>query len=226
MTSAEDQDLSASRRNGKSDAAFRTISEVADELGVQQHVLRFWESKFSQIKPLKRGGGRRYYRPEDVILLRRIRDFLYKDGYTIKGVVKILQDMGREIYRDPTPEPPPSVEPSAFSPDDDGQAPWQAPPPRRAEAFLPDSLFPESGLFEAEPAETEAEAAEIMAPVTAPPPETVFAAIQDDQPQQSLEPPPPAVEEPATGRDELLSILRELEDLRDVLAASRQGRSP
>ncbi len=74
----------------KSASAFRTISEVADELKVQQHVLRFWESKFSQIKPLKRGGGRRYYRPEDVDLLKNIYHLLYQEGYTIKGVQKLL----------------------------------------------------------------------------------------------------------------------------------------
>ncbi len=79
------------RRGGKSAAAFRTISEVAGELGIPQHVLRFWESKFSQIKPLKRGGGRRYYRPEDIALLRRIKSLLYDDGYTIKGVQRLLR---------------------------------------------------------------------------------------------------------------------------------------
>ena len=80
------------RRGRKSPSAFRTISEVATELDVPQHVLRFWESKFSQVKPLKRGGGRRYYRPEDVALLERIRTLLYQDGYTIKGVQKVLRD--------------------------------------------------------------------------------------------------------------------------------------
>jgi len=74
----------------KSAGAFRTISEVADELRVEQHVLRFWETKFSQIKPLKRGGGRRYYRPEDVELLKNIHHLLYQEGYTIKGVQKLL----------------------------------------------------------------------------------------------------------------------------------------
>ena len=77
---------------GKSAAAFRTISEVSGELDVPQHVLRFWETKFSQVRPLKRGGGRRYYRPEDIVLLRRIRDLLYRDGYTIKGVQRLLRD--------------------------------------------------------------------------------------------------------------------------------------
>ena len=78
----------------KSPDAFRTISEVASELDVPQHVLRFWESKFTQIRPLKRGGGRRYYRPEDVDLLRGVRALLYSDGYTIKGVQKVFREQG------------------------------------------------------------------------------------------------------------------------------------
>ena len=82
------------RRNGKSASAFRTISEVASELDVPQHVLRFWETKFSQVKPLKRAGGRRYYRPEDVAQLRTIRDLLYREGYTIKGAQKFLRENG------------------------------------------------------------------------------------------------------------------------------------
>ncbi len=79
----------------KAPSAFRTISEVADELGVQQHVLRFWETKFSQIKPLKRGGGRRYYRPEDIALIKKIHHLLYTEGYTIKGAQKFLKTHGR-----------------------------------------------------------------------------------------------------------------------------------
>ena len=78
----------------KSPDAFRTISEAADELDLPQHVLRFWETKFSTIKPLKRGGGRRYYRPEDVLLLQGIRNLLYEQGFTIRGVQKILRDHG------------------------------------------------------------------------------------------------------------------------------------
>jgi len=78
----------------KSPEAFRTISEVAVELDVPQHVLRFWETKFATIKPLKRGGGRRYYRPDDLDLLRGIRSLLYRDGLTIKGVQKILREQG------------------------------------------------------------------------------------------------------------------------------------
>ena len=80
------------RRTGKSEAAFRTTGEVSEELELPAHVLRFWESKFPEIKPLKRGGGRRYYRPEDVDLLRRIRQFLYHEGYTMRGVQKLLRE--------------------------------------------------------------------------------------------------------------------------------------
>jgi DNA-binding transcriptional MerR regulator len=97
---AEPSEFSSVRRPVKSPAAFRTISEVAEELDVPQHVLRFWESKFPQVKPLKRGGGRRYYRPEDVVLLRRIRQCLYQEGYTIKGVQRLLRE---GALRSPTP---------------------------------------------------------------------------------------------------------------------------
>jgi DNA-binding transcriptional MerR regulator len=74
--------------------AFRTISEVAEDLNLPQHVLRFWETRFAQIKPMKRGGGRRYYRPDDIDLLRGIRHLLYGEGYTIKGVQRILKEQG------------------------------------------------------------------------------------------------------------------------------------
>ena len=84
----------------KSPDAFRTISEVADELDVPQHVLRFWETKFAPVKPLKRGGGRRYYRPDDVDLLRGIRSLLYSDGLTIKGVQKLLRERGARYVMD------------------------------------------------------------------------------------------------------------------------------
>lgn len=95
------------RRSGKSEAAFRTISEVADDLDVPQHVLRFWETKFSQIRPMKRGGGRRYYRPEDVALLRRIRGLLYEDGFTIKGVQKLLREGAIKPQAQSEDAPPP-----------------------------------------------------------------------------------------------------------------------
>lgn len=93
------------QKSKKAPSAFRTISEVADELDVQQHVLRFWETKFSQVRPLKRGGGRRYYRPEDVELLKRIHHLLYTEGYTIKGVQKLLKGQGKSQILASTPEP-------------------------------------------------------------------------------------------------------------------------
>lgn len=84
----------------KSIEAFRTISEVAEDLDVPKHVLRFWEVKFPQIRPMKRGGGRRYYRPEDLVLLRGIQRLLHAEGYTIKGVQKILREHGVEQVKD------------------------------------------------------------------------------------------------------------------------------
>lgn len=118
----------------KSPEAFRTISEVATELDLPQHVLRFWESRFSQIKPVKRAGGRRYYRPDEVDLLRGIRTLLYSEGYTIKGVQKMLRERGQRFVMEigrgevkaqaaPAPEPGDAVEPlTAFRPDDPADA--------------------------------------------------------------------------------------------------------
>ena len=94
----------------KAPDAFRTISEVADDLKVPQHVLRFWESRFNQIKPMKRAGGRRYYRPDDVDLLRGIHHLLYGEGYTIRGVQRILRDQGlkfvQQVWQPDAEQPP------------------------------------------------------------------------------------------------------------------------
>ena len=132
----------------KSPDAFRTISEVAEDLDIPQHVLRFWETRFGQIRPLKRGGGRRYYRPDDVDLLKGIRHLLYSEGYTIKGVQRILKEDGPKavqavgrtgIVAPPTPQTPPTKAPPvmAAEPDDvleaeaDGDfVPAAAPVPR------------------------------------------------------------------------------------------------
>ncbi len=118
-------------RAEKSASAFRTISEVADELDLPQHVLRFWETKFPQVRPMKRGGGRRYYRPDDVQLLHRIRDLLYVDGYTIKGVQKLMRQSGsvRNFVSESQPRVPlgdadttttaaPAVKPQVTAPSD------------------------------------------------------------------------------------------------------------
>ena len=101
----------------KAPDAFRTISEVAEEIDVPQHVLRFWESRFSHIRPMKRGGGRRYYRPDDVDLLRGIRHLLYGEGYTIRGVQRILREHGgafvQHIWRVGAEPPQPQLEEDA-----------------------------------------------------------------------------------------------------------------
>jgi DNA-binding transcriptional MerR regulator len=101
----------------KSPDAFRTISEAAQELDLPQHVLRFWETRFATIRPLKRGGGRRYYRPEDVLLLKGIRHLLYDQGFTIKGVQRILKDQGvRNVIAIGDGRP---MEPVLAAPDED-----------------------------------------------------------------------------------------------------------
>jgi DNA-binding transcriptional MerR regulator len=99
--------------DNKAPDAFRTISEVADELDLPQHVLRFWETRFRDIKPMKRGGGRRYYRPDDVDLLRGIRHLLYGEGYTIRGVQRILREQGvkfvQAVWQEGAAQPPHGV---------------------------------------------------------------------------------------------------------------------
>ncbi|MBO1360753.1 MerR family transcriptional regulator [Acetobacter sacchari] len=138
----EDGDL----KGRKGPLAFRTISEVADELNVPQHVLRFWEARFEQVKPLKRGGGRRYYRPEDVELLKRISTLLYVQGYTIRGVQRVLRGQESEHSDDPvvvasqpdtslTSSPPdhdraPDNESAVAPADLNSIPPVTAPPPR------------------------------------------------------------------------------------------------
>ena len=98
----------------KAPGAFRTISEVAQELEVPQHVLRFWESRFREIRPMKRGGGRRYYRPDDLDLLRGIRHLLYGEGYTIRGVQRLLREQGvrfvQNVWHPDAPQPAPQGE--------------------------------------------------------------------------------------------------------------------
>lgn len=109
----------------KGPLAFRTISEVADELKVPQHVLRFWETRFEQVHPLKRGGGRRYYRPEDVELLKRIAALLYVKGYTIKGVQRVLREKGTEGLEEEVnaaASQPPAVAEAASESDDEADA--------------------------------------------------------------------------------------------------------
>ncbi|MDE2335389.1 MAG: MerR family transcriptional regulator [Rhodospirillales bacterium] len=116
---SETAPAAARARAKKAPSAFRTISEVADDLHIPQHVLRFWETKFTQVKPLKRGGGRRYYRPEDIDLLRRISDLLYTQGYTIKGVQRLLREGGGRLADN---IPPPSAAEQAAAAAERGEA--------------------------------------------------------------------------------------------------------
>jgi DNA-binding transcriptional MerR regulator len=135
----------------KAPGAFRTISEVADEIDVPQHVLRFWESRFAQIRPMKRGGGRRFYRPEDVDLLRGVRHLLYGEGYTIRGVQRILREQGvgsvQEVWRAGAEPPPPLCDEDRAEDEGDESLAAFAPtreradepraPPRREPSFAP-----------------------------------------------------------------------------------------
>ena len=124
-------EAASGRRVSKRAAVFRTIGEVADDLDLPAHVLRFWESKFPQLKPLKRGGGRRYYRPEDIALLSRIRQCLYQDGYTIRGVQKLLTEGALDVNGGPDPTEP-SLFPLAPAPMPGREAPRPARSARRA----------------------------------------------------------------------------------------------
>jgi DNA-binding transcriptional MerR regulator len=127
----------------KSEDAFRTISEAAEELDLPQHVLRFWETRFPQIRPMKRGGGRRYYRPDDVELLRVIRHLLYNDGYTIKGVQRMLKERGvREVLSMRAEKPDAAAGAASSQPVRIAPAPAAAPGPVESkEALLFDDDF-------------------------------------------------------------------------------------
>ena len=149
---AEDADFEIAPgrvRPKKAPNAFRTISEVADDLHIPQHVLRFWETKFPQVKPLKRGGGRRYYRPDDIALLRRISDLLYIQGYTIKGVQRLLREGGGRLSDDippPTSEERAAEEVSDAADDDEVAVPslsLTASPPLSARPAVKPRIDPE-----------------------------------------------------------------------------------
>jgi DNA-binding transcriptional MerR regulator len=184
----------------KAPDAYRTISEVADDLDLPQHVLRFWETRFNQIKPLKRGGGRRYYRPDDVELLKGIRHLLYKEGYTIKGVQRILKEQGPRavqafVRERMLPESAAPAEPAARA-----AMPEFAPPL----APVPTSAAPLVPLPAPEPVyEDEVDAAVDEQPEDFP------AAISAPAPQEPAAPPavaplPPA--EAAASRSEMLPL--------------------
>jgi DNA-binding transcriptional MerR regulator len=191
----------------KAPDAFRTISEVADDLDLPQHVLRFWESRFPQIKPMKRGGGRRYYRPEDIDLLRGIRHLLYGEGYTIRGVQRILKEQGLRTVQSvgqgrPVSLPEPAPEDAGT---DEAEAQNSVP------TFLP-PIFSAGGPRGAEPAEgggdaaLEADAA--ASGTSAPPVATPVAGAAARLPIAGLAP---------EDVDRLKTVLSRLEECRQLL---------
>jgi DNA-binding transcriptional MerR regulator len=205
----------------KAPEAFRTISEVAGDLDLPQHVLRFWETRFQQIKPMKRGGGRRYYRPDDIDLLRGIRHLLYGEGYTIRGAQRILKDHGvkfvQHVWKSGAPQParareaeeseiveaPPlrPLPPSARRGETD-------PAHRRLFGLLPSFLS--SGLDEerlAESRRTDTEATILPSPLAPRPPASANAAL-----------PPDALRK-------LQDTLRELQECRRLADAALSGES-
>lgn len=191
----------------KSPDAFRTISEVAGDLDLPQHVLRFWETRFVQIKPLKRGGGRRYYRPDDVDLLKGIRHLLYGEGYTIRGVQRILKEQGvrfvMEVWREGAPQPPTAGrfdgEPR-HTPAEDWADDWAAgaeePAPDEAprwSAHDADPLVPPAAVLDAldDPADAIAPAPHVEPTFAARRPDPAPAAfVPDDAPERPPEPRP------------------------------------
>ena len=162
VVTADQAAIPGPARGGKSQTAFRTISEVADELDVAQHVLRFWESKFPQVRPLKRGGGRRYYRPEDIELLREIRTLLYDEGYTIKGAQKLLRQRRARPAAPPRAAEKPSLPPVV------------QPPPPPGEAHTPRDVAEREDTSAGDPADGPAppERADAVAPLPAGPVDT------------------------------------------------------
>ena len=210
----------------KAPDAFRTISEVADDLSLPQHVLRFWETRFPQIKPLKRGGGRRYYRPDDIALLRGIQHLLYGEGYTIRGAQRILKDHGikfvQNVWRPgaaqlpaagnaPEPEiaePPPPAPARPARPAHAGRRAEADSAHRRLFGLLPSFLS--SGVDEERLAESRA-ADTVDRPIT-PSPATMVHAAAPGIPQDKLR--------------KLQETLNELQECRKLLDTAVELRSP
>jgi DNA-binding transcriptional MerR regulator len=211
----------------KAPDAFRTISEVADDLDLPQHVLRFWETRFQQIKPLKRGGGRRYYRPDDIDLLRGIRHLLYGEGYTIRGAQRILKDHGikfvQHVWKPGALQPSRGVaapveaaepeaeleipEPVAARPSHGGRRGETDPAHRRLFGLLPSFLsgaLDEERLAESRRVDDEALASTPMIPLT----------------MKSEPPPAPKPALSGEGLAKLRDTLSELQECRKLLEAA------
>jgi DNA-binding transcriptional MerR regulator len=213
----------------KAPDAFRTISEVADDLDLPQHVLRFWETRFQQIKPLKRGGGRRYYRPDDIDLLRGIRYLLYGEGYTIRGAQRILKDHGikfvQHVWKPGAAQPARSVappveavepevevdipEPVAARPSHGGGRRGDSDPAHRRlfgllPSFLSSGALDEERLAESRRVDDEALASTPMIPLT----------------MKSEPPPAPKPALSGEGLAKLRDTLSELQECRKLLEAA------
>jgi DNA-binding transcriptional MerR regulator len=202
----------------KAPDAFRTISEVADEIDVPQHVLRFWESRFPQIRPMKRGGGRRYYRPDDVDLLRGVRHLLYGEGYTIRGVQRILREQGvtfvQTVWSVSVEELPPDVDDEEIEEDTDEDA-AETGVAARAEPNLFAAVAP--GPSAAPRAETRREPT-IVPPISLGEPSP---PVQPAQPS-SAEPAEPPAAEPSRRRSVTAQDRQKLQAALDELAACRR----
>ena len=214
----------ASAYSNKSAEAFRTISEVAIELDVPQHVLRFWESRFVQVRPVKRAGGRRYYRPEDVDLLKGIRALLYADGLTIRGVQKVLKerglrhvaDLGRGVLRAPAPQ---VIEKIIYV-----EKPLPAPAPKKPRATHLRAVTMDLPFFDPPPASREFPILDCApARVAEPVPEAVPEQISEPAPEPVID----AVPEEESGLaaedlERLEELLDELYGLKARLLAARE----
>ncbi len=211
----------------KSPEAFRTISEVAEALDLPPHVLRFWETRFTQVKPVKRGGGRRYYRPEDVRLLRGIRGLLYDDGMTIKGVQKILRERGvrHVVGLGTTPEPDvPVAAPTAAPGAGAAPPPGKAAPAQRAgsvSASRQDDLFVDAAVPVPQPAEPDPDAEAGREPVKPPEADQETDTVTEDSP--AIIPTVAAVTDAPRDGDALRALVGKLEALRAIMA--EDGRS-
>ncbi len=197
----------------KSPEAFRTISEAAEELDLPQHVLRFWETRFATIKPLKRGGGRRYYRPEDVLLLKGIRTLLYDRGFTIKGVQRILKEQGVRYVTaigEGRPIEQLPVEALPFSTEAE-PAPLERPAPIERRAAPPVDIIDDA---DEGPQAEEEDSPEADAPVARPAPRGLAGLL----PQR---PARPALTN--AQRDRLSEVLKELLDCKRMLERAREG---
>jgi DNA-binding transcriptional MerR regulator len=225
----------------KAPDAFRTISEVADEIDVPQHVLRFWESRFPQIRPMKRGGGRRYYRPDDVDLLRGVRHLLYGEGYTIRGVQRILRENGVGFVQtvwSASSELPPDEDDETLDEDEEvveetieARSETRAEPnlfavaaPRAHEPMAPERAEPARTEERREPTIVPPMPAEQPSPPVQPsaaPPASASAPSDDEEPADDEEPSAAALD--ADGRRKLEAALDELTACRRILETALQS---